>query len=163
MLYLTSNNFPLSNLCPIRCNRVTEPFTTTPTVIQLTLPTHLHPSPPDSTANSGPSSASLPTSSTAPSLSPPTQPTSSPKMPPYYVRNMTTDITGFADDDAFWPGTLLKYVLTSFEDQREGGRVGTSQPVQSVGEKMTIWEVLAVFRLSIRRNRLRHYWGLSTD
>ncbi|KAJ3765791.1 glycosyltransferase family 2 protein [Lentinula raphanica] len=65
------------------------------------------------------------------------------------IRNTTTDIIVFADDDAIWPRTLLEYVLACFEDQSVGG-VGTSQRVQPVGEKMTVWEVLAAFRLSIR-------------
>ncbi|KAE9400315.1 hypothetical protein BT96DRAFT_965400 [Gymnopus androsaceus JB14] len=58
------------------------------------------------------------------------------------IRNTTTDIIVFADDDAIWPPTLLPYVLACFEDQKVGG-VGTSQ-------RMTVWEVLAAFRLSIR-------------
>ncbi|KAK7448764.1 hypothetical protein VKT23_013496 [Stygiomarasmius scandens] len=65
------------------------------------------------------------------------------------IRNTTTDIIVFADDDAIWPPTLLPYVLACFEDQKVGG-VGTSQRVKSVGDKMTVWEVLAAFRLSIR-------------
>ncbi|KAI8992885.1 nucleotide-diphospho-sugar transferase [Trametes punicea] len=65
------------------------------------------------------------------------------------IKNTTTDIIVFADDDAIWPPTLLPYVLACFEDQKVGG-VGTSQRVQPVGERMTVWEVLAAFRLSIR-------------
>jgi len=65
------------------------------------------------------------------------------------IRNTTTDIIVFADDDAIWPPTLLPYVLACFEDQQVGG-VGTSQRVQPCGEKLTIWEVLAAFRLTIR-------------
>lgn len=65
------------------------------------------------------------------------------------IRNTQTDIVVFADDDAIWPATLLPYVLACFEDQRIGG-VGTSQRVQPVGSRMTVWEVLAAFRLSIR-------------
>ncbi|KAF7799510.1 hypothetical protein EIP86_010747 [Pleurotus ostreatoroseus] len=65
------------------------------------------------------------------------------------IKNTTTDIIVFADDDAIWPPTLLPYVLACFEDQRVGG-VGTSQRVQPVGDHMTVWEVLAAFRLSIR-------------
>jgi cellulose synthase/poly-beta-1,6-N-acetylglucosamine synthase-like glycosyltransferase len=65
------------------------------------------------------------------------------------IKNTTTDIIVFADDDAIWPPTLLPYVLACFEDQRVGG-VGTSQRVKSVGKHMTVWEVLAAFRLTIR-------------
>ncbi|KAH9942536.1 glycosyltransferase like family 2-domain-containing protein [Epithele typhae] len=65
------------------------------------------------------------------------------------IKNTTTDIIVFADDDAIWPPTLLPSVLACFEDQKVGG-VGTSQRVQPVGNSMTVWEVLAAFRLSIR-------------
>jgi cellulose synthase/poly-beta-1,6-N-acetylglucosamine synthase-like glycosyltransferase len=65
------------------------------------------------------------------------------------IRNTETDIIVFADDDAIWPPTLLPSVLACFEDQQVGG-VGTSQRVKSCGEKMTIWEILAAFRLTIR-------------
>jgi len=65
------------------------------------------------------------------------------------IRNTTTDIIVFADDDAIWPPTMLPYILAPFEDQKVGG-VGTSQRVQPVGDKMTVWEVLAAFRLTIR-------------
>jgi cellulose synthase/poly-beta-1,6-N-acetylglucosamine synthase-like glycosyltransferase len=65
------------------------------------------------------------------------------------IKNTTTDIIVFADDDAIWPPTLLPYVLACFEDQKVGG-VGTSQAVQQVGNRMTVWEVLAAFRLTIR-------------
>jgi len=65
------------------------------------------------------------------------------------IKNTTTDIIVFADDDAIWPPTLLPYVLACFEDQQVGG-VGTSQRVQPVGDRMNVWEVLAAFRLTIR-------------
>lgn len=65
------------------------------------------------------------------------------------IKNTTTDIIVFADDDAIWPPTLLPYVLACFEDQKVGG-VGTSQRVQPVGNRMSVWEVLAAFRLTIR-------------
>lgn len=65
------------------------------------------------------------------------------------IKEVTTDLVVFADDDAIWPPTLLPYVLACFEDQKIGG-VGTSQRVQPVGEKFTVWEVLAAFRLTIR-------------
>jgi cellulose synthase/poly-beta-1,6-N-acetylglucosamine synthase-like glycosyltransferase len=65
------------------------------------------------------------------------------------ILHTTTGIIVFADDDAIWPPTLLPYVLACFEDQKTGG-VGTSQRVQPVGDRMTVWEVLAAFRLTIR-------------
>ncbi|KAF9000427.1 glycosyltransferase family 2 protein [Cyathus striatus] len=65
------------------------------------------------------------------------------------IKHATTDIIFFADDDAIWPPTLMPYVLACFEDQKVGG-VGTSQRVQPVGDRMTVWEVLAAFRLTIR-------------
>ncbi|KAF8705924.1 Glycosyl transferase family 21, partial [Rhizoctonia solani] len=65
------------------------------------------------------------------------------------IRNTTTDIIVFADDDAIWPPTMLPMMLACFEDQKVGG-VGTSQRVQPVGKNMTVWETLAAFRLTIR-------------
>ncbi len=65
------------------------------------------------------------------------------------IKHTTTDIIVFADDDAIWPPTLLPYMLACFEDQKVGG-VGTSQRVMQVGARMTVWEVLAAFRLTIR-------------
>ena len=65
------------------------------------------------------------------------------------IKATQTDIIVFADDDALWPPTLLQHVLACFEDQSIGG-VGTSQVVKPVGDKMTVWEVLAAMRLSIR-------------
>ena len=65
------------------------------------------------------------------------------------IKEVTTDIIVFADDDAIWPPALLPYVLACFEDQKIGG-VGTSQRVQPIGEKFTVWETLAAFRLTIR-------------
>ncbi|KAI5477212.1 polysaccharide synthase Cps1p [Pseudohyphozyma bogoriensis] len=65
------------------------------------------------------------------------------------IRAAKTDIIVFADDDAIWPPTLLPLVLACFEDQQMGG-VGTSQIVKPVGDKFTLWETLAAFRLSIR-------------
>lgn len=65
------------------------------------------------------------------------------------IKHVTTDIIVFADDDAIWPPTMLPWVLACFEDQSVGG-VGTSQRVKPQGYKMTVWETLAAFRLSIR-------------
>jgi cellulose synthase/poly-beta-1,6-N-acetylglucosamine synthase-like glycosyltransferase len=65
------------------------------------------------------------------------------------IRNTETDIIVFADDDAIWPPTLLPSVLACFEDQQVGG-VGTSQRVKPCGTRLTVWEVLAAFRLTIR-------------
>ncbi|CEH18320.1 glycosyltransferase family 2 protein [Ceraceosorus bombacis] len=89
------------------------------------------------------------------------------------IRHTATDIIVFADDDAIWPPTLLPWVLACFEDQAVGdddaiwpptllpwvlacfedqavGGVGTSQRVKPIGHRMTVWETLAAFRLSIR-------------
>lgn len=65
------------------------------------------------------------------------------------IQATTSDIIVFADDDAIWPPTMLLYILACFEDQQIGG-VGTSQVVKPVGQRMTVWEVLAAMRLSIR-------------
>ncbi|KDN42401.1 glycosyltransferase family 2 protein [Tilletiaria anomala UBC 951] len=65
------------------------------------------------------------------------------------IRNTMTDIIVFADDDAIWPPTMLEWILACFEDQQVGG-VGTSQRVKPIGNRMTVWETLAAFRLSIR-------------
>ncbi|KAF9357258.1 hypothetical protein BGX26_004001 [Mortierella sp. AD094] len=65
------------------------------------------------------------------------------------IRNTTSEIIVFADDDAIWTPTTLEYILACFEDPNMGG-VGTSQTVKSVGRYQTVWEVLAGFRLTIR-------------
>ncbi|KAH9823252.1 family 2 glycosyltransferase [Melampsora americana] len=67
------------------------------------------------------------------------------------IRETKTDIIVFADDDALWPKTLLRSVLGCFEDQSIGG-VGTSQVVKPCDPtgKLTVWETLAAFRLTIR-------------
>jgi hypothetical protein len=62
------------------------------------------------------------------------------------IQNTTTDIIVFADDDAIWPPI---YTLACFEDQKVGG-VGTFHQVQPAGNHLTVWEVLAAFRLTIR-------------
>ena len=50
-----------------------------------------------------------------------------------------------------WPPRLLPFVLACFEDLSIGG-VGTSQVVAPLrlSGKLTVWETLAAFRLSIR-------------
>ncbi|KAG0268102.1 hypothetical protein BGZ95_002623, partial [Linnemannia exigua] len=65
------------------------------------------------------------------------------------IRNTTSEIIVFADDDAIWGPNTLEYILACFEDPNMGG-VGTSQTVKSVGRYQTVWEVLAGFRLTIR-------------
>ncbi|KAF9145356.1 hypothetical protein BGX30_009366 [Mortierella sp. GBA39] len=65
------------------------------------------------------------------------------------IRNTTSEIIVFADDDAIWGPKTLEYILACFEDPNMGG-VGTSQTVKSVGRYQTVWEVLAGFRLTIR-------------
>ena len=44
---------------------------------------------------------------------------------------------------------MLPLILACFEDQQVGG-VGTSQVVKPCGRAMTVWEVLAAFRLTVR-------------
>ena len=44
---------------------------------------------------------------------------------------------------------MLPLILACFEDQQIGG-VGTSQVVKPCGRAMTVWEVLAAFRLTVR-------------
>ena len=70
------------------------------------------------------------------------------------IKNTTTDIIVFADDDTIWPPQMLPYLLAPFEDPKVGG-VGTSQRVRPVGKRMTVWEVLAAFRLTIAKHRGR--------
>ena len=65
------------------------------------------------------------------------------------IKHVETDLVVFADDDAIWPRTMLPLILACFEDQQIGG-VGTSQMVVPCGKRMTVWEILAAFRLSIR-------------
>ncbi|KAJ3213630.1 hypothetical protein HDU67_002631 [Dinochytrium kinnereticum] len=65
------------------------------------------------------------------------------------INHVKTEITVFCDDDVIWPETMLKYMLAPFEDKQMGG-VGTSQVAIPVGKRMSIWEILAAFRLSMR-------------
>ncbi|KAJ3278674.1 hypothetical protein HDU76_009802, partial [Blyttiomyces sp. JEL0837] len=65
------------------------------------------------------------------------------------VNHVKTEITVFCDDDVLWPDTMLKWMLAPFEDKQMGG-VGTSQTVLPVGKRMTIWEILAAYRISMR-------------
>ncbi|KAF7724378.1 hypothetical protein EC973_001103 [Apophysomyces ossiformis] len=65
------------------------------------------------------------------------------------IRQTKTDILVFADDDAIWRPTMLEYMLACFEDESVGG-VGTSQAVKPQKHRMSIWEILAGFRLTIR-------------
>ncbi|KAF9080229.1 hypothetical protein BGX23_002477 [Mortierella sp. AD031] len=53
------------------------------------------------------------------------------------IRNTTSEIIVFADDDAIWGPNTLEYILACFEDPNMGG-VGTSQTVKSVGRYQTI-------------------------
>ncbi|KAJ3290855.1 hypothetical protein HK104_006482 [Borealophlyctis nickersoniae] len=65
------------------------------------------------------------------------------------VNHVKTEICVFCDDDVLWPSTMLKWMLAPFEDKQMGA-VGTSQAVLPVGKRMTIWEILAAFRISMR-------------
>ncbi|KAG0172215.1 hypothetical protein DFQ28_011280 [Apophysomyces sp. BC1034] len=65
------------------------------------------------------------------------------------IRRTQTDIVVFADDDAIWRPTMLEYILACFEDESVGG-VGTSQAVKPQQKRMSFWEILAGFRLTVR-------------
>ena len=73
------------------------------------------------------------------------------------INHTKTDILVFCDDDALWPPTMLEYICAPFEDPQMGGVgntlnnliPGTSQNVIPVGKKMTVWEILAAFRISV--------------
>ncbi|KAJ3188744.1 hypothetical protein HDU85_004458 [Gaertneriomyces sp. JEL0708] len=65
------------------------------------------------------------------------------------ANRVKTDITVFCDDDVIWGSEMLKWCLAPFEDGRVGG-VGTSQRVVPLGKRMTIWEILAAYRLTMR-------------
>jgi cellulose synthase/poly-beta-1,6-N-acetylglucosamine synthase-like glycosyltransferase len=65
------------------------------------------------------------------------------------IKNTHTDILVFADDDAIWRPDLLRWVLACYEDDLMGG-VGTQQRVKCMGKRLTVWEVLAAFRLTQR-------------
>lgn len=57
-----------------------------------------------------------------------------------------------ADDDVFWPSTLLPLVLACFEDPKTGG-VGTRQRSSLPADKATtVWEYVAICHFE-RRNR----------
>lgn len=65
------------------------------------------------------------------------------------ANHVKTEITVYCDDDVLWPPTMLEYMLAPFEDKQMGG-VGTSQKAIPLGKKMTLWEVLAAYRISMR-------------
>lgn len=60
-----------------------------------------------------------------------------------------TEITIFADDDVYWPPTLLAHMLAPFEDDCMGG-VGTNQRLRRKAHP-NIWDFLGAAYL-IRRN-----------
>ncbi|KND03817.1 glycosyltransferase family 2 protein [Spizellomyces punctatus DAOM BR117] len=65
------------------------------------------------------------------------------------ANRVRTPITVFCDDDVLWPETMLRWMLAPFENKMMGG-VGTSQRVLPQHKYMTIWEILAAFRISMR-------------
>ncbi|KAJ3378278.1 hypothetical protein HDU92_007546 [Lobulomyces angularis] len=65
------------------------------------------------------------------------------------INEVKTQLIIFADDDVLWPSKMGEWIIAPFEDPRIGG-VGTSQTVLSIGERFTIWEILAAFRISMR-------------
>ena len=65
------------------------------------------------------------------------------------INQVKTPITIFCDDDVLWPKRFIEYTLAPFEDSKMGG-VGTNQTVLPVGKRMTIWEIMAAFRVTMR-------------
>jgi len=70
------------------------------------------------------------------------------------IEETKTPILVFCDDDVLWPKTMLEWCLAPFEDE-EVGAVGSSQWVIPDGNYMTIWEILASFRMSMRNIEIR--------
>ena len=67
------------------------------------------------------------------------------------IRQAKGSILALADDDAFWPSTLLPYLLACFEVAEVGG-VGTRQWAHlSPDAELSLWQYLASHRLK-RRN-----------
>jgi cellulose synthase/poly-beta-1,6-N-acetylglucosamine synthase-like glycosyltransferase len=65
------------------------------------------------------------------------------------VPQIMTEITVFADDDVYWPDTLLPWMLAPFERQTVGA-VGTSQRLRREGQP-NFWNFLGAAYL-LRRN-----------
>ncbi|KAI9206705.1 polysaccharide synthase [Polychytrium aggregatum] len=65
------------------------------------------------------------------------------------INRVKTELIVFSDDDAIWPDSMLEWALAPFEDKQVGG-VGTSQTVLPVGKRMSVWEILSAFRISMR-------------
>lgn len=66
------------------------------------------------------------------------------------VNAATTDIVALSDDDAIWTEQFLDWCLAPFDDRAMGG-VGSKQimiPVDS--SRVSFWEVIADFRLTMR-------------
>ncbi|KAI9325021.1 glycosyltransferase like family 2-domain-containing protein [Zopfochytrium polystomum] len=66
------------------------------------------------------------------------------------ANRVATAVTVFCDDDVVWPSTMLEYLLVPMEEDERVAGVGTSQRVIPVGDRMTIWEVFAAFRITMR-------------
>jgi len=60
-----------------------------------------------------------------------------------------TPLVALSDDDAIWTDEFLDWSLAPFDDERMGG-VGSKQEMMPVGEKVSAWEVIADFRLTMR-------------
>lgn len=60
-----------------------------------------------------------------------------------------TEILALSDDDAIWSDDFIKWMLVPFDNPRMGG-VGSSQAMMPVGDKPTLWEIMADMRLSMR-------------
>ncbi|KAH9269218.1 hypothetical protein BASA83_008710 [Batrachochytrium salamandrivorans] len=64
-------------------------------------------------------------------------------------QTVKSDIIVFCDDDVVWPDTMVEWLIAPFEDRQMGG-VGTSQTVITKNKHMTIWEILAAYRITMR-------------
>ncbi|KAH6569015.1 hypothetical protein BASA62_005120 [Batrachochytrium salamandrivorans] len=65
------------------------------------------------------------------------------------INQVKSDIIVFCDDDVVWPDTMVEWLIAPFEDRQMGG-VGTSQTVITKNKHMTIWEILAAYRITMR-------------
>ncbi|KAF7588406.1 hypothetical protein BBP40_005735 [Aspergillus hancockii] len=81
------------------------------------------------------------------------------------IQNAKGQIIVLADDDVFWPPTMLKHVLTVFDQSPDIGGVGTLQQAHGLDsrrpETITVWEALAARRIS--RNNIQEAASIQID
>ena len=66
------------------------------------------------------------------------------------IWSVTTPIVALSDDDAIWTDDFLHWMLAPFDDERMGG-VGSKQEMMAAEpDKVTAWEIIADFRLTMR-------------